>query len=115
ESGAPNYTQADIVQIARAFTGWRRQGKTAAFDPTRHDFNAAYEGPPENRGPKDVFKSTGGFGARGVRYAGTGSLFPEGAAEIDTIIDILLAHTDTDGKVTVARRLARRLIEYFAH
>jgi uncharacterized protein (DUF1800 family) len=115
ESGNPNYTQDDIVQIARAFTGWRRHDKDVNFEQSRHDFNAAYEGPPENRGPKDIFKSTGGFGASGVRYAGTGSSFAEGASEIDTVIDILLAHTDTDGKVTVARRLARRLIEYFAH
>jgi uncharacterized protein (DUF1800 family) len=115
ESGNPNYTQEDIVQIARAFTGWRRDGKAVRFISTRHDFNAEYQGPPENRGPKDIFKTTGGFGASGVRYAGTGSSFAEGPTEIDTIVDILLAHTDTDGKVTVARRLARRLIEYFAH
>jgi uncharacterized protein (DUF1800 family) len=115
EAGNPNYTQEDIVQIARAFTGWRRSGKTSVFSSSRHDFNAEFEGPPSSRGPKDVFKSTGGFGASGVRYAGTGSSFAEGPTEIDTIVDILLAHTDTDGEVTVARRLARRLIEYFAH
>ncbi len=115
EAGNPTYTQEDIVQIARAFTGWRRSGKAAVFSSTRHDFNAEFEGPPENRGPKDIFKTTGGFGASGIRYAGTGSSFPEGATEIDTIVDILLAHTDTDGQSTVARRLARRLIEYFAH
>jgi len=115
ENGAPNYLQEDIVQIARAFTGWRRSNKAATFNTTTHDFNAQFEGPPENRGPKDVFKSTGGFGASGIRYAGSGSPFAEGSTEIDAIVDILLAHTDTDGKVTVARRLARRLIEYFAH
>ncbi len=115
EAGNDNYTQDDIVQIARAFTGWRRNDKTAVFTTSRHDFNADYEGPPENRGPKDIFKSTGGFGIDGIRYAGTGSPYAEGAAEIDTIIDILLMHTDGAGKVTVARRLARRLIEFFAH
>jgi uncharacterized protein (DUF1800 family) len=103
------------VQIARAFTGWRRDRKRVVFNTVTHDFNAEFEGPPENRGPKDVFKSTGGFGASGVRYAGTGSSFAEGTTEIDTLIDILLLHADTDGKTTVARRLARRLIEYFAH
>ncbi len=115
ENGAPNYLQEDIVQIARAFTGWRRSTSGPTFNPSTHDFNTEFEGPPANRGPKDIFKSTGGFGASGVRYAGTGSSFAEGRDEIDTIIDILLLHTDTDGEVTVARRLARRLIEYFAH
>ena len=115
EAGNDNYTQADIVQIARAFTGWGRSRKRPAFYSGRHDFNAEFEGAPENRGPKDIYKTTGGFGATGGRFAGTGSPYEEGETEIDTIIDIILEHRDTDGKVTVARRLARRLIEYFAH
>ena len=38
----------------------------------------------------------------------------EGEAEIDTVIDIIFAHRDSDGQNTVARRTTRRLLEYFA-
>jgi hypothetical protein len=66
-----------------------------------------------------IFKSTGGFGVSGEEYAGGGSGYPEGEAEIDTVVDIILAHTHTDPDLSVhnttARRTARRLIEYFAH
>ena len=42
-AGNANYTQDDIVQIARAFTGWRlrRQGRPAFLDDDRHDFTSA--------------------------------------------------------------------------
>jgi len=113
-NGNDNYTQEDIVQIARAFTGWRYDKAKPYFNADDHDFNSEFEGPPENRGPKDIFKSTGGFGAGGVRFAGDGSPYPEGAAEIDTVVDLILQHRDSDGRNTVARRIARRLIEYFA-
>jgi uncharacterized protein (DUF1800 family) len=105
-AGNPNYTQADIVQIARAFTGWT-YGRAAEFDEGNHDFEADF---PE-RGPKVVFQSTGGFGPGGRSFTVDG----EGAAEIDAVVDILFEHTDSDGKNTVARRTARRLLEYFAH
>ncbi len=107
-AGNPNYTQDDIVQIARAFSGWRYDDKGVAFlDVDHHDFMADF---PE-RGPKTIFTTRGGFGSGGRSFAANG----EGAAEIDSVIDILFAHTDTDGKSTIARRMARRLLEYFAH
>jgi uncharacterized protein (DUF1800 family) len=107
-AGNPNYLQEDIVQIARAFTGWRYDDKGNAFlDPDHHDFMADF---PE-RGPKTIFTVRGGFGAGGRSFAAGG----EGAAEIDHVIDILFAHTDSDGKSTIARRIAHRLLEYFAH
>src|SRR5205085_3147269 len=71
------------------------------------DFTADF---PE-RGPKVVYQQTGGFGASGRDFTVNG----EGAAEIDTVIDIIFEHTDTDGKKTVARRTASRLLEFFAH
>jgi uncharacterized protein (DUF1800 family) len=112
-NGAEAYTQADIVQIARAFTGHRRIGTRTVFDPNRHDFMAEFDGDPgEDRGPKVIFQSTGGFGPGGQDFA---TPFGEGAREIDAVTDILFAHTDTSGKNTVARRIARRLCEYFAH
>jgi len=109
-AGNPNYLQDDIVQIARAFSGWRYDDKkkdTAFLDTDRHDFMADF---PE-RGPKTIFTVRGGFGPAGRSFAAGG----EGVAEIDTVIDILFDHTDTDGKNTIARRMAGRLLEYFAH
>ncbi len=109
-AGHPNYKQEDIVQIARAFTGWDYEynsGKSL-FHDYDHDYNAEFLA---DRGPKVIYQSTGGFGAGGRAFDVNG----EGAQEIDTVIDIIFAHTDTDGKNTVARRTARRLLEYFAH
>jgi uncharacterized protein (DUF1800 family) len=100
-SGNANYTQHDIVQIARAFTGWQYDGKGVAFlDESGHDFGGA---------PKVIYAETGQFGPGGVDYAAGG----EGAGEIDAVIDVIFEHRDTDGKNTVARRTARRLIEFF--
>src|SRR6185369_13586922 len=108
-AGNPNYTQDDIVQIARAFTGWRYDDKTATafLDIDRHDMTADF---PE-RGPKVIYTTVGGFGPSGRSFTVNG----EGEPEIDSVIDIIFAHRDSDGKGTVARRTARRLLEYFAH
>src|SRR2546426_2057551 len=106
-AGNPNYTQEDIVQIARAFTGWDYDGVTAFLDQDRHDFAADF---PE-RGPKVIYRQTGGFAPAGRDFTVNG----EGEPEIDTVIDIIFDHTDTDGKKTVARRTASRLLEFFAH
>lgn len=109
EAGAQNYTQDDIVQIARAFTGWTYDPLTARafFDPARHDFAADWPA----RGAKVIYRTTGGFGPAGRSFAVAG----EGEAEIDTVTDILFDHTDSTGHSTVARRIARRLLEFFAH
>jgi len=97
-----NYTQADIVQIARAFTGWRYDDHGNAFlDDGNHDGGS----------PKVIYQSTGGFGAGGQDITSQGS----GPGEIDRVIDIIFDHRDSTGKNTVARRTAYRLCEYFAH
>lgn len=107
-AGNDNYEQEDIVQIARAFSGWRFDDKDVPYlQENRHDFMDDW---PE-RGPKVIFKTVGGFGPGGRSFTTGG----EGANEIDEVIDIIFDHTDTDGKNTVARRLARRLLAYFAH
>lgn len=108
-AGNPNYTQADIVQIARAFTGWDYEYNSgnSVFHDYDHDYMADFSG----RGPKTIYQSTGGFGPGGKSYVTGG----EGAQEIDAVIDVIFQHTDTNGKNTVARRTARRLLEYFAH
>ena len=105
-AGIDNYSQADVAQIARAFTGWFYD-KTAYFAEDYHDFMADYPA----RGPKVIFKTTGGFGPGGRNYAQGG----EGPQEIDAVVDIIFDHEDSQGKNTVARRTARRLLEYFAH
>jgi len=107
ETGAANYAQEDIVQIARSFTGWRLDDKdVAVFREDRHDYNADF---PE-RGSKIIFKTHGGFGPAGIDLATYG----EGAIEIDYVIDVLLAHRDTQGQSTVGRRITRRMFEFFA-
>lgn len=107
ETGAPNYAQEDIVQIARAFTGWRLDDDdNAEFREGSHDFNADY---PE-RGPKVIFATHGNFGPAGFDIAA----FGEGAIEIDVVVDVILGHRDTQGQSTVGRRIARRMFEYFA-
>ena len=113
-NGAFNYTQEDVVQIARAFTGWDFDDKGVAFLlEDRHDFASDFDGVPvsePNRGPKVIYKTTGQFGPGGRSFTTSG----EGPAEIDVVVDVIFEHRDTDLKNTVARRTARRLLEYFA-
>src|SRR5205085_839302 len=46
-SGNPNYTQEDVVQIARAFTGWDFDEKGVAFlNADEHDFMSDFDGVP---------------------------------------------------------------------
>jgi uncharacterized protein (DUF1800 family) len=111
-AGAPNYTQEDVSQIARAFTGWRtrsgiRDERETFLSESRHDYMADYP----TRGPKVIFKSTGGFGPGGADF----TVNDEGEAEIDTVIDIIFQHTDSQGHNTVARYVTRRMIEFLAH
>ncbi len=117
--GQPNYTQDDIVQIARAFTGWSydRRKLLSFLNTDDHDVAADWPdrglpiGAPNPPGNKKIYQQTGGFGPGGADYAQNG----EGAAEIDTVIDIIFQHRDSEGKNTVARRTAKRLLEYLAH
>jgi len=121
-NGVPNYSEEDVQQIARAFTGWRVNGDHETYfdggsgDTSggcsssrtgRHDYSTCFP----SRGPKVIFTTTGGFGGGGRSFASNG----EGAAEIDTVIDIIFDHRDSDGQNTVARYIGRRLFEYFAY
>lgn len=53
DNGDPNYTQAEITELARALTGWRvdRSNLTSYFEPNRFD-----------TGEKTFFGRTGAFG-----------------------------------------------------
>jgi uncharacterized protein (DUF1800 family) len=106
----PNYEQEDIVQIARAFTGWRYDDNGQPFfTESRHDYSAEYLA---ERGPKVIFKNRGGFNdANGQDFTISG----EGEPEIDAVIDIVFQHKDSEGKNTVARYIAHRLLTYFAY
>lgn len=105
-AGNANYTQADIVQIARAFTGWRYTRALKPYlDTDQHDFDDEFG---SERGPKVVFETTGQIPG-GADFTTNG----EGAPEIDTVVDIIFTHRDTDGANTVARRTARRLLEFY--
>lgn len=107
-NGHANYTQSDIVQIARAFTGWSYDDKgVAAFNSDAHDFMQDWPA----RGTKVIYKTTGGFGAGGADYTQPAG---EGAPEIDQVIDIIFAHADSDGHKTVARYIAGKLFTYLA-
>ena len=101
-----NYTQDDVRQIARAFTGWDYDRKgVAVFHDYDHDTTAEFPG----RGAKEIYASTGGF-ASPQSFAS-----PEGDTEIDQVVDIIFAHRDWQGQNTVARRTAKRLFEFFTH
>lgn len=111
-NGVANYVQEDIVQIARAFTGWTidEDDEVAFLQVSQHDFESEFPA----RGPKAIFDNAHGFPVGGADF-GSGSVAGEGAAEIDTVIDIIFDHLDSDGENTVARRTAFRLMEYFCY
>jgi uncharacterized protein (DUF1800 family) len=106
-AGNATYTQQDIAQIARAFTGWTFNSDTGAvsFNVDEHDYTSDFPLRP----PKEIYATTGQFGSA-QSFAS-----PEGDTEIDQVIDIIFRHRDTKSRRTVARRITRRLLEYFAH
>jgi uncharacterized protein (DUF1800 family) len=104
-NGEPNYTQEDIVQIARAFTGWKFRTATGIYgepymEGSQHDYAS----------PKVIFTTVGGFGGGGRDITANGT----GEIEIDTVVDILFEHRDSDGESTVARFITRKLLTYLA-
>ncbi len=109
-AGQPNYDQQDIVQIARAFSGWNWDWdrRRPVFRNWQHDYNSEY---PE-RGEKVIFRTRGNFGPAGRDFTQPGG---EGPMEIDQVVDIIFEHRDSDGRSTVARFITKKLLEYFAH
>jgi uncharacterized protein (DUF1800 family) len=80
------YTQADVLEVARAFTGWTirgpRQGGGYVFDVRRHA-----------KGPKTVLGTTVDAGGEG---------------DGETVLDLLAAHPST--ATFIATKLARRFV-----
>ncbi len=114
-NGQNNYEQADIVQIARAFTGWTYDYDKATpyFASYDHDYDEEFH---DTRGDKVIYKTKGGFlpAGTGRSFIGNGGEF-EGEAEIDVVIDIIFDHKDSQGYNTVARHIAYKLLSYFAY
>jgi uncharacterized protein (DUF1800 family) len=83
---AGGYTQADVVEVAKAFTGWTirgpRQGGGYAFEDRRH-----------SQGPKTVLGTTIDAG---------------GARDGEAVLDLLAAHPSTAS--FIATKLARRFV-----
>jgi uncharacterized protein (DUF1800 family) len=100
-NGVENYTQNDVIAIARCLTGFVIQNDAGVFDPGRFD-----------GGSKTLFqgKSYQASGNIGVED-GSGNLLP--AAQ--NVIDILFTHRDSDTALTMPRYLAKKLWEYFAY
>ena len=108
----PNYTQDDIVQIARAFTGWRYDDEAARVPATttQHDFDGATIPSAAQGDLPDAPAASAPAGATSTRRAARAP--PRSTPSIDIIFE----HTrHRQGKNTVARRTARRLLEFFAH
>jgi uncharacterized protein (DUF1800 family) len=116
-NGYANYLQADVVQIARAFTGWQHQlhEGTANLRAAAHDTTAEFP----LRGAKSLSEvphpdlpahNVGGFAS--PQSFTTGG---EAENEIDEVTEILFRHTDTDGRNTIARHLTFKLLEFFCY
>ncbi len=113
--GQPNYTQEDIVQIARAFTGWRTNSKNnqAYLNENRHDKGTgAPEDPYPERGPKVIFAGNSAFGPGGYDFGAAAGTNYE--AEIDEVMNAIFQHQDSAGRNTVAHWIGYRLITFFA-
>lgn len=89
---AGGYTQGDVRELARVFTGWTIAGRgTFTFDPSAHDFGA-----------KTVMGQ--------VFDAMPTSAGAAGKSEGDRMLDFLAAHPNT--AKFVARRILRWLLQY---
>lgn len=100
-NGVENYTQDDVIEISRALTGYKINNDLGFLKPNRFD-----------DGDKTLFAGTSfeASGNLGLENA-DGSLFPPAT----NVLDILLAHRDSDGELTMPRFLGRKLWEFFAY
>ncbi len=102
-NGVENYTQTDVVELARALTGFIvREGsafgrvETWAFDDQ----------------PKTLFagRTAETTGVLGVEDGAGAELPPD-----RNVLDLLFLHRDSDARPTLARFVARKLWEWFAY
>jgi uncharacterized protein (DUF1800 family) len=89
--GTPHYTEQDIVQLARALTGWTVSGLGSQFMPARFD-----------NGSKSIFNSQGNFGVGGK-------------APLD-VIDLIFDRDDIDyNRKRAAIFICSKLYQYFVN
>jgi uncharacterized protein (DUF1800 family) len=107
-NGIPNYTQTDVVEMARSLTGFRWHDVNKKKRVVVVDFNR------RDQGNKTLFAGTSSeaTGNLGVLTVGTA---PEVFHRSRNVIDILLTHRDSDNRPTAARFMARKLWEWFAY
>jgi uncharacterized protein (DUF1800 family) len=102
-NGVENYTQTDVEQLTRCCTGFQIDftKDLGYFNPSRFD-----------NGNKTLFAGTGHQATGNIGFEdAAGNLLPPER----NVIDILFAHRDSDGELTMSRFLARKLWEYFAY
>jgi uncharacterized protein (DUF1800 family) len=104
-NGQPNYTQTDVIEMSRSLTGFINSGY---FQSSRHD-----------AGTKTLFaeKPFEAIGALGVVEIGA-YVPPEQQVPLppaQNIIEILLAHRDSDRRPTAARFISRKLWEWYVY
>ena len=84
----PNYTEDDVKEISRAFTGWKFAGPRGSADP--FDFRFFINPPEHDNGPKTIYGQTANFSG-------------------EDVITILSARRAT------ARFLVKQLFEFFVY
>ncbi len=97
-----NYTQDDVIAVARSMTGFQIDDKDVGFfNPGRWDDDpkTVFAGKP--------FEATGIFGVED----GSGSLLPPAT----NIIDVIFSHEDSSGNLTMPRYIGKKLWEYLAY
>ncbi|HZR83619.1 MAG TPA: DUF1800 domain-containing protein [Candidatus Binatia bacterium] len=101
-NGTENYTQNDVVQLARCLTGWQIVSDEGVFTPSRFDGGnkTLFSGKSYQVGPANI----------GL-VDSSGALLPGP----QNLIDALFGHRDSDGERTMPRFLAKKLWEYFAY
>jgi uncharacterized protein (DUF1800 family) len=104
EDGVPNYAQDDVVELARALTGftwdWKDKKQTVYLSASRFD-----------DGQKQIFsgRPNAMAGMLGVEHE-DGTLFAPGV----NVLEALFSHRDSQGRPTLARFLVRKLWAWFA-
>jgi uncharacterized protein (DUF1800 family) len=104
ENGVENYTQQDVMELARALTGFRvDSGPRRTVQLKEWKFDSGEKVLFEGR----TFEARGNLGVEDPE--GT-PLPPE-----RNVIDLLFTHRDSDGRPTLARFIARKLWGWFAY
>lgn len=102
-AGMPNYVEADVVAYARGLTGFQLGPKDLAGQVDLDFFDD---------GTKQVFV---GNAAESVGNLGVEDGSGEELPAAQNLLDLLLAHRDSEDRPTVARFVARKLWEWFAY